>query len=94
MAYWVFDSMFVALLTFPSERVVVLKERASGSYQLSAFFLAKTTSEAPARLVLPLLYMTIAYWMSGLNSSVRVFVLTTGCTLLSVLAGESIGLLV
>ena len=93
-AYWVFDSMFIALLAFPAERIVILKERASGTYQLSAFFLAKTTSETPARLVLPMLYITIAYWMSGLNSKFSVFIATAGCTLLSVLAGESVGLLV
>lgn len=54
--------------------------------------MAKTTSEAPARLVLPAIYMVISYWMSGVNNSFWVFIASTACSLLSVLAGESIGL--
>jgi ABC-type multidrug transport system permease subunit len=94
MTYWVFDAMFGAFMAFPSERAILFKERASGSYHLSAYFLAKTTSEAPTRLILPAIYMTIAYWLSGVNNSFVVFLESTGCTLLSVLAGESIGLLI
>lgn len=94
MTYWVFDSMFNALLTFPLERTVILKERASASYQLSAYFMAKTMSEAPTRLVLPFIYMCISFWLAGLSSSFAVFLASTFCTLLSVLAGESLGLLI
>lgn len=54
--------------------------------------MAKTTSEAPARLVLPATYMLISYWMSGVNNSFWIFIASTACSLLSVLAGESIGL--
>ena len=54
--------------------------------------MAKTTSEAPARLVLPSVYMIISYWMSGVNNSFWIFIASTACSLLSVLAGESIGL--
>lgn len=72
--------------------MLVGKERASGSYHLSAYFMAKTTSEAPTRLSLPLIYMVISYWMGGLNPSFAVFIGSSCCTLLSVLAGESMGL--
>ena len=54
--------------------------------------MAKTTSEAPARLALPAIYMTISYWMSGVNNNFGIFIASTLCSLLSVLAGESIGL--
>lgn len=94
MTFWIFDSMFNALTAFPSERTIILKERASASYHLSAYFMAKTTSEAPTRLCLPLIYMTISFWMAGLNPRFVVFVGSTCCTLLSVLAGEAIGLLI
>ena len=94
MTYWVFSAMFNALMAFPSERDVILKERASGSYRLSAYFLAKTTSEAPTRLILPLIYTIIAFWMSGVNGKFTVFLGVTGCSLLSVLSGEAVGLLV
>eukprot|EP00581_Thalassiosira_minuscula_P003142 CAMPEP_0183747120 /NCGR_PEP_ID=MMETSP0737-20130205/67088_1 /TAXON_ID=385413 /ORGANISM="Thalassiosira miniscula, Strain CCMP1093" /LENGTH=829 /DNA_ID=CAMNT_0025982829 /DNA_START=908 /DNA_END=3398 /DNA_ORIENTATION=- len=92
MTFWVFDAMFTAYMTFPLERAIIFKERSSGAYQLSAYFLAKTTSEAPARLVLPSIYMVISYWMSGVNNNFVIFLGSTCCSLLSVLAGESIGL--
>ena len=38
--------------------------------------------------------MIIAYWMSGVNNNFAIFVGSTMCTLLSVLAGESIGLFI
>lgn len=94
MTFWVFDAMFQSFMTFPTERAVILKERASGSYRLSAYFMGKTTSEMPARLVLPLIYMIISFWMASISTQFSMFVATTFISLLSVMAGEAIGLLV
>ena len=94
MTYWVFDAMFSALMAFPAEKIVIMKERDSASYHLSAYFLAKTTSDAPVRLVLPFLYMITSFWMAGIDDRFGVFVASVGCTLLSVLAGESLGLMI
>jgi len=94
MSFWVFDAMFTALMTFPQEKVVIMKERASKSYHLSAYFMAKMTSDAPVRLILPFLYMLTSFWMAGIDDRVWVFFASTGCTLLSVLAGESFGLFI
>ena len=73
MTYWVFDSMFGAMLAFPSEKLIVDKERGSGSYQVSAYFMAKTISEAPCRLIMPIIYISIAYWMAGMRPSAAAF---------------------
>jgi ABC-type multidrug transport system permease subunit len=94
MTYWVFDAMFTALMAFPAEREVILKERSSGSYHLSAYFLAKTSSEMPTRLVLPAIYMVISFWMAGVSDRFDLFLFTTFITLLSVVAGEAIGLMI
>jgi len=56
--------------------------------------MAKTTSEAPTRLILPLIYMIISFWMAAISSRFVLFLLTTLISLLSVVAGESLGLLV
>lgn len=93
ITYWIFDGTFTAIFTFPTERSIIFKERASGSYYLSAYFLSKTLSEMPTRLLLPTIFWTIAYWMSGVNTEIGVFFGTLGCMLLAVLAGESYGLL-
>jgi hypothetical protein len=92
--FWVFDSMFTALYAFPSEREVVLKERASGSYHLSAYFMAKTSADAPVRLILPFLYVCVSYWMTGIDDRFSVFAGTIGCTLLCCLSGEALGLFI
>jgi len=94
MTFWVFDAMFQSFLCFPAERAVVLKERSSGSYRLSAYFMGKTTSEMPARLVLPMIYMTVSFWMAGVSKQFSMFIATTFISLLSVMAGEAIGLVI
>ena len=38
---------FTALFTFPEERKMLLKERASGMYRLSAFYFARLASDLP-----------------------------------------------
>ena len=51
ITYWVFDSTFSAIFGFPQERDILFKERASGSYHLSAYFLSKIMSDLPTRCV-------------------------------------------
>jgi hypothetical protein len=94
MTFWIFDAMFQSFMAFPQERAVILKERSSGAYRLSAYFMGKTTSEMPTRLVLPFIYMTISFWMASISTKFSVYVSTTLISLLSVMAGEAIGLLV
>jgi ABC-type multidrug transport system ATPase subunit len=94
MTFWVFDAMFQSLTAFPAERDVILKERASGSYHLSAYFMAKTAADAPVRLTLPFLYMTVSFWMAGVDNQFSVFIGSIACTLLSVVAGEAMGLFI
>merc|ERR1712176_1245713 len=94
ITFWIFDGTFSAIFGFPLERTIIFKERASGSYQLSAYFISKTLSEMPVRLILPSMFWSIAYWMAGVNPRFDVSLGTLGCLLLAVLAGESYGLFV
>ena len=58
------------LRAVPTEKLVVNKERASGYYRLSAYYLAKTVSELPLVVFQPTVFMLMIYWATGLNNSV------------------------
>ena len=55
-------------ITVPAEHTVVSKERQSGSYHLSAYYLAKLLSELPLVLLLPTLFFSVTYWCGGFNN--------------------------
>eukprot|EP00171_Calliarthron_tuberculosum_P011897 IDg11897t1 len=75
--FWAFFSVFTALYTFPSERAVLNKDRASGSYRLSAYYIAKTTVEIPAEMLYPLVFCVVVYYAINLNPSFLSFFLFT-----------------
>lgn len=60
-------SMIGALLTFSSVFKMVVKERASGMYHLSAFFFARMASDLPVDSTLPTIFILIIYFMAGLR---------------------------
>ncbi|XP_022100663.1 ABC transporter G family member 14-like isoform X2 [Acanthaster planci] len=92
LVYWGFESMFLVMNAFPAERTVVNKERLSGAYRLSAYYLAKMLSELPLTLIMPSIYFIITYWMAGLNANPQAFIASWCAMLVNVLVGESIGL--
>ncbi len=92
--YWAFVGVFAAIYTFPSERAVLNKDRASGAYRLSAYYIAKTTVEMPADLLYPLVFTVICYWGVGFNPSFTSFVLHMLTMVLSVSASLSVGVVV
>lgn len=92
--FWFFMSLFQGMMQFLPERTIMLKERAGGSYHLSAYFLSKTMSETPVRLLLPLIYLIISFWMTALAPKFVTFLAVAGVQLLAALAGESIGLFI
>ena len=50
----------------PMERVLVAKERQAGSYRLSAYYLAASTSDLPLHVIRPLLFIVVTYFASNL----------------------------
>ncbi|KAL0374755.1 UNVERIFIED_CONTAM: ABC transporter G family member 22 [Sesamum radiatum] len=69
-------SVFTAVFTFPQERAMLSKERAVDMYSLSAYFVARTTSDLPLDLILPVLFLLVVYFMAGLRMTVGSFLLT------------------
>ncbi|KAM7498738.1 hypothetical protein LguiA_023152 [Lonicera macranthoides] len=90
--FWGFFPLFQAIFTFPQERSMLEKERSSGMYRLSSYFMARTTGDLPMELVLPTVFVTITYWMAGLKPTAGNFFLTLVVLLLSVLVSQGLGL--
>ena len=56
-------------IVVPPERVIIRRERDAGAYRLSAYYIAKITSELPLTLCAPLIFFSILYWMVGIGDA-------------------------
>ncbi|KAG5248587.1 ABC transporter family member [Salix suchowensis] len=90
--FWGFYPLYNAVFTFPQERRMLAKERASGMYHLSSYFLARTFGDLPLELALPTAFVFIIYWMGGLKADPTTFILSLLVVLYSVLVSQSLGL--
>ncbi|KAL8614193.1 hypothetical protein ACOMHN_026410 [Nucella lapillus] len=90
--HWGFTPLFDAVTSFPMEMLVIFRERSAGWYRLSAYYLAKLTSELPLILLQPLVFVTVAYWCIGMNGVFAYFA-TCFTVIINALTGQSIGLL-
>ncbi|KAJ0983725.1 hypothetical protein J5N97_011980 [Dioscorea zingiberensis] len=91
-SFWGFFALFQAIFTFPQERLVLTKERASRMYRLSSYFMSRTVGDLPMELVLPTMFTIIVYWMGGLKPDAVSFFLTLLAMLLGVLVSQGLGL--
>lgn len=80
--------------SFPSERALMLRERAAGTYYVSAYFLAKSTVDTLISLPLPIVFSVITYWLSGLQPVASKFVIFIIFMILSNLSATSLALMI
>ncbi|KAJ9707707.1 hypothetical protein PVL29_002656 [Vitis rotundifolia] len=90
--FWGFYPLYNAVFTFPQERRMLIKERSSGMYRLSSYFLARTFGDLPLELALPTAFVFIIYWMGGLKPDPVTFILSLLVVLYNVLVSQSLGL--
>lgn len=90
--FWGFYPLYNAVFTFPQERRILLKERSSGMYRLSSYFLARSATDLPLDLALPVAFVFILYWMGGLAPGLGPFLLSLLVVLFTVLVAQSLGL--
>ncbi|KAJ1408520.1 ABC-2 type transporter [Sesbania bispinosa] len=91
-SFWTGFPFFQAIFTFPRELVMLKKERSSGMYRLSSYFMSRMVGDLPMELVLPTIFLIITYWMTGLKANVVNFLYTLFTLLLNVLVSQGLGL--
>lgn len=92
--FWGFFPVFTAIFTFPQERAMLSKERAADMYRLSAYFVARTTSDLPLDLLPPVLFLLVVYFMAGLRLTANSFFLTMLIVFLCIIAAQGLGLVI
>ncbi|MFS7973050.1 putative ABC-type sulfate transporter [Helianthus anomalus] len=89
--FWGVFPSFNAVFAFPQDRAVFTKERASGMYSLSSYFMSRIVGDAPMELILPTMFICITYWMCGLKPDLIAFLLTVLILLAYVLVSQGLG---
>lgn len=89
-----YEVMFKGIMTFPLVIGHMIKERTSGMYRLSAFFISETLCDLPLDYTVPLLFIIATYWGVHLRQSLSSFLSTVCVLILSGLNVQTIGLLI
>eukprot|EP00698_Gefionella_okellyi_P010723 TRINITY_DN2797_c0_g1_i2.p1 TRINITY_DN2797_c0_g1~~TRINITY_DN2797_c0_g1_i2.p1 ORF type:complete len:1272 (-),score=416.47 TRINITY_DN2797_c0_g1_i2:106-3921(-) len=66
-------NMNTVLHAFPSEKNIIIRDRAAGAYKMSSYIMARYIAELPFELIFPALFAIICYWMVGLKLEAGAF---------------------
>ena len=91
-AFLSFSTLFSCIFTFPSEKIMLTKERASKMYPISAFFFGRTIADLPLDTSMPMVVVTIIYFMAGLTLTAQAYFETMALVLLVIFVAGSLGL--
>lgn len=72
---------------------MMLKERASGMYRLSAFYLARTASDLPIEFASPSILVIVCYLFAGLRPGLSFFANFFACLLSTLASARCLALL-
>ncbi|XP_053211814.1 uncharacterized protein LOC128395413 [Panonychus citri] len=92
-SYWMLFALFGTLVSLPPEKAVVNKERASGCYRLSAYYIAKLLGELPSTITLPTAFYLISYPMFSFYS-ITTFIIQWFFFILNSVVAQTIGFVI
>ncbi|PKY24803.1 P-loop containing nucleoside triphosphate hydrolase protein [Rhizophagus irregularis] len=91
--FWSFTAMIGSVASFPTDLVMLSKERQSRSYRLLSYYLSKQIAELPLVIFNPILYTIPVYWATNLLPDFGRFVAYLIVIILSTLTAQSFGYL-
>ncbi|XP_064099216.1 protein scarlet-like isoform X1 [Macrobrachium nipponense] len=71
-----FPSVYAVLNIFPQELPLFLREYKNGIYRCDTYYIAKVLSLIPGFVVDPVIFVTLCYWIVGLQQHVYQFFMT------------------
>lgn len=80
--------------SFPKERTLVLRERAAGTYYVSAYFLAKNLAEIFSQIIPPIVFSSIVYFLVGFQNDVGKFFIFMIFMILGSIAATSLSMMI
>ncbi|KAF7270964.1 hypothetical protein GWI33_016096 [Rhynchophorus ferrugineus] len=89
-----FQNVFAVINVFSAELPLFLREHKNGMYRTDVYFLGKTIAEIPFFVFLPLVFISICYFLIGLNSEMPRFFVACGIVVLVANAATSFGYLI
>ncbi|XP_076674675.1 ATP-binding cassette subfamily G member 4 [Andrena cerasifolii] len=89
-----FSSSMPAVLMFPVEAAVFLREYLNNWYHLRSYYSAKIMSDLPLQILCPSVFISIAYYMTGQPMECDRFLRTWLICILTTVLGQSSGMLV
>jgi len=92
-AYLMFSVMYRGVVHFPLEREVIKKERQSGAYRLSAYFVSKFLAEFPVDILFPVLSCSLFFWLVGLANDFTTYVWFMATMCIVLLCANSFGIM-
>ena len=84
----------IVINSFPRERMLILRERAAGTYYVSAYFLAKNCVEVLLSTAYPIIFTITLYHLVGLHDTPRQFFVFLGFMILCSVSATSLALMV
>lgn len=89
-----FSNTMGVVNTFCTELPIFLREHFNGMYRTDVYFISKNLAELPFTLFLPLLFISIAYYMIGLYAPAENFFICAGLLMLVANAAVSFGYMI
>jgi len=85
------SSVFQMIRTFASEKGVLARERASGTYQVAPFFMSRVLASSPFDFGTQFLLGIILYWLAGLRPNAGAFFIFLVTLSITSYTGQALG---